>query len=52
MLQNITVYAPAAGIPLSLVSRDVNSGPAIRRQVKESSFTECSMMFNVSHPGG
>jgi hypothetical protein len=26
MLQNITVYAPVAGFPLSLVSRDVNSG--------------------------
>lgn len=52
MLQNITRGLPDSLSPLSLVSRGTDKALSFSREVKESSFTECNMMSNVSHSGG
>ena len=52
MLQDITFGLPDNLIPLSLVSRGTDKALSLSREVKESSFTECNMMSNVSHSGG
>lgn len=52
MLQNITSRLPDSRITLSLVSRGTDKALSLSREVKESSFTECNMMSNVSHSGG
>lgn len=52
MLQNITSRLPDSRITLSLVHAAQIKALPLSREVKESSFTECNMMSNVSHSGG
>lgn len=52
MLQNMNVDWMNSAVPLSFTSSDEIKTLSLSRQVKESSFTECNMMSNVSHTGG